>query len=83
MVYTKSSPLKKLKGKDKKKIKKKLKPLTEFMKKKLGKHRQTHKDNGNDLKMLAKHMKVMKDLIMQGMSFNKAHTEANEKYPMQ
>ena len=58
------------------------KVISKLMDNKLKKHRQVHKDNNNDPKMLSKHMKVMRDLIRQGKSFNVSHARAQEKYGM-
>ena len=74
-AYTKKSPLKL--------VKKKIKgTLTDNQKNRLKKHREFHKKDGNDISKLNKHMKVMKDLMRQNMSFKKAHIEAQKKYPM-
>ena len=81
MVYVKNSPLRKIRGMKAKKIRSRMGKLSKAMAKKLKEHRTGHNKNNNPT-MINKHMRVMKDLMKQGMSFNMAHTEAQRKYPM-
>lgn len=75
MSYVKNSPLKK------KRVMSNFR-LSENQKKRLKKHGEIHKKNGNCCCKVRKHVKVMRDLMRQGNSFKKSHIEAQKKYPM-
>jgi hypothetical protein len=76
MTYQKNSPLTLVK-----KTIKQIKKLTENQMSKLQKHKNNHINNNN--KIIEKHMKVMNDLMKQGMSFDNSHKIAQKKYPLQ
>ena len=81
MVYTSESPLKLSRdSKLNKKVSKVV--LSDKGKLRLKKHKEGHIKNGNDTKMINKHMKVMRDLLKQNKSFRFSHSKAQEKYPM-
>ena len=82
MVYVKNSPLRKIRGMKKNKIMSRMGSLSQEQKKRLKKHRQSHINRGNPPTMLNKHMRVMNQLMRQGMSFEMAHKEAQREYPM-
>lgn len=53
-----------------------------FMKKKLAKHRVVHIKRGNPKNLVRKHMMSMRREMKKGLTFNNAHSIAQEEYPM-
>jgi len=64
------------------KTSRKVKTLTTNQKEALSKHRNNHIQQNNPIDMINKHMRVMRDLMKGGDSFNKSHIEAQKLYPM-
>lgn len=78
MPVPRPTPINRTKPKPKPKTKK---PMTDRTKQRLKLHRNKHKTS-NPKESVNKHMKVMRDLIKMGVSFPKAHTEAQSLYPL-
>ena len=55
---------------------------TPAMRKRFKLHRALHVKNGNPKNMIAKHMKVMKEGLKKGLSFNQSHVIAQRRYSM-